>query len=57
MNDLLTQDEVAAWFRISTRTLRAWRQRGFGPKTVPFPAGVRYRLEDVEAWLAERKEK
>lgn len=44
---------------LSKRTLEGWRTRGLGP--VPTPLGdsiqspVVYRIEDLDAWLLERR--
>ena len=46
----LTQDELAARWRISERTLDRWRALGTGPAWLKLNGRVRYRLEDVEAF-------
>jgi excisionase family DNA binding protein len=49
---LITARELAKLLRISTRTL--WRLRSAGdlPKAVRLGSAVRWRLDDVEKWLA-----
>ncbi len=55
---LISPTEAATLLGISRRTLDGWRHRGGGPryhKLSPGRAGrVRYALEDIDAWLAER---
>jgi predicted DNA-binding transcriptional regulator AlpA len=56
-NEMLTRLEAAALLRIRPHTLANWTTRGRGPARVKLGAGpraaVRYRLSDVEAWLAD----
>lgn len=42
---------LAACLGIPVRTVYAWRYRGEGPKGYKIGRHVRYRPEDVEAWL------
>lgn len=54
-SDLLTPDQVAASLGLSHRTLAAWRSsRRGGPAWVKCGNRVRYRRQDVAAWLAGR---
>ena len=46
----LTQQELAACWRISVRTLERWRWLGEGPQFIKVGGRVVYRLEDVEAY-------
>ena len=51
----LTEKEVATQLSVTTRCLQAWRYRGGGPKYIRISARcVRYRPEDVRAWIEER---
>ena len=50
----LAQKELARRWGYSTRTLERWRVAGHGPKFLKLNGRVRYRLEDVEAFEAER---
>ncbi|MFI8465619.1 MULTISPECIES: helix-turn-helix transcriptional regulator [Stutzerimonas stutzeri subgroup] len=51
-SDLLTADQVAAALGLSHRTLAAWRStRRGGPAWVKCGSAVRYRRQDVAAWL------
>jgi len=52
---LLTVDQAAEYLSFQPRTLDAWRVRGCGPKFVRVSArAVRYRIEDLVEWAAER---
>lgn len=54
-SDLLTPDQVAASLGLSHRTLAAWRSsRRGGPAWVKCGNRVRYRRQDVAAWLEGR---
>lgn len=50
MTKLLTQQDVAEYLGVSTRTVRDLPIR----RVRPTPRTVRYRVEDVEAYLAKR---
>jgi hypothetical protein len=43
--------------RVSLASVRRWRQRETGPTYIKAGACVRYRREDVEAWLRGREVK
>ena len=52
---LLTESEAARILGFSIRTLQGWRYRGGGPRFVRVSRGcIRYRREDLEAWIEER---
>lgn len=51
-NRMWTAAEVAAYFRASPGRLANLRSAGLGPKYVKVGSSVRYRAEDVEAYLA-----
>lgn len=38
---------------VEPQTLKLWRRNGTGPRYVKFGNRVRYRVSDIEAWLAE----
>ena len=48
----LTQKQLASRWRISQRTLEAWRWRGYGPPHLKIGGRCIYRLEDVESFEA-----
>jgi len=51
---LATSTEVAAYLRVSERTLEDWAYRGGGPEFSYAGQQRRYKWEDVERYLAER---
>lgn len=51
----LTQTDLARRWRISPRTLERWRWLGQGPKYLKIGGRVVYRLEDIEAYEAEKQ--
>jgi hypothetical protein len=59
MNDQLIDSKTLAKDILklgSERSLEAWRRRGYGPAFIRIsPRAVRYRKQDVEAWLSERR--
>jgi excisionase family DNA binding protein len=54
MQPLLTQDQASEWLSLSVRTLERMRVAGNGPRFVRMGKSIRYRLCDVEAWIASR---
>ncbi|KMK68600.1 AlpA family transcriptional regulator [Puniceibacterium sp. IMCC21224] len=48
----MTQQQLAARWQMSPRTLEQWRWLGKGPRFLKIGARVLYREEDVEAWEA-----
>jgi predicted DNA-binding transcriptional regulator AlpA len=51
---LLRDTAVSRMLDISVATLRQWRFQKRGPRFVKFGAAVRYRPEDIAAWLDRR---
>ena len=52
---LMTTSQAAKVLGLSRRTLEAYRVRGGGPRFVRIaPTCVRYRPQDVEAWVDAR---
>jgi excisionase family DNA binding protein len=51
---LATVGEVAAFLRVPPGTLYRWRYVGVGPPAYRVGKHLRFRWEDVEAWLSER---
>lgn len=52
MKDLMTDKELAIELDTTTQSLADHRYRGTGPAFVKFGRKVRYRRQDVEAYLA-----
>lgn len=51
---LLNEHDVARVTALSVATVRRWRLVRQGPKFIKIGAAVRYRPEDISAWLASR---
>lgn len=51
---LLNEREVATSCSISVLTSRKWRSVKRGPKFIKLSTLVRYRPEDIDAWIAEQ---
>jgi predicted DNA-binding transcriptional regulator AlpA len=50
-SELLNEHQVANSVQLSVASERRWRLFRTGPKYLKIGAAVRYRREDVEAWL------
>jgi predicted DNA-binding transcriptional regulator AlpA len=48
---LLTEQDVSRITHMSLPTVRRWRLFKRGPKYLKIGAAVRYRTEDISAWL------
>jgi excisionase family DNA binding protein len=46
-----TTQDVAEFLRVPVQTLYEWRTKGYGPKGFRVGRYVRYRREDVLAWI------
>jgi len=51
---MATPPEVAGYLQVPVKTLYQWRYRGEGPRAFRVGRHIRYRWEDVGAWLASR---
>jgi predicted DNA-binding transcriptional regulator AlpA len=51
---LLTEHDVARVTGLSVASVRRWRLFKAGPKYLKISASVRYRSEDLRAWLETR---
>ena len=49
---LLTEHQTAICIAVSVAALRKWRALGRGPVYIKVGRLVRYRREDIEAWLS-----
>ena len=49
---MITQDELACQLGVSKQTLFNWRLSRKGPPHVRIGSRIRYRVEDVKAWIA-----
>lgn len=46
--------EVADYLSVPVATLAQWRYLGTGPRFLKVGRHIRYRLRDVESWLADQ---
>ncbi|AXK45493.1 helix-turn-helix transcriptional regulator [Brachybacterium saurashtrense] len=54
MTHWLSTDQAAQYLGYREGTLRVWRAKDQGPAYTRTPSGsIRYRIEDLEAWLSE----
>jgi len=51
MTELLTEEQARVLLHMSKKALQGWRYRGEGPPFVKLGACVRYRLEDLQAYV------
>lgn len=49
---LLNQDEVAELIQVSPKTLEYWRYKGTGPQWVKVGSLPRYRVSDIQNYIA-----
>jgi excisionase family DNA binding protein len=49
---LHTTPQAAAYLGLSPNTLNRWRYTGDGPRFVKLGRAVRYRIEDLDEWVA-----
>jgi predicted DNA-binding transcriptional regulator AlpA len=52
---LWTRTELAEYLGISPSTLTVWRYRGQGPVAVKIGNRLRWRPDDVDAWIAAHR--
>jgi excisionase family DNA binding protein len=52
--ELLTITEAADLLRAPVATLRYWRHLGTGPRSFRLGRRVLYRVDDLQAWIAEQ---
>jgi excisionase family DNA binding protein len=52
---LATPAEIAEFLGVPKKTVYSWRSTGGGPPALRVGKHLRYRWEDVEAWLAEQR--
>jgi len=54
MMDVLRTNEAAGYIGLRKSTLEAWRCRGGGPIFLKLGKAVRYRKEDLDAFISAR---
>ena len=56
MTGLMSENQAAEVLQVTPRALQAWRTRGGGPAYLRISHRcVRYRPEDLEQWLEDRR--
>ncbi len=54
---LLRTPAAATYLDVSPQTMRNWRSAGSGPPAIKLNGGaIRYRLADLDAWIAAQRE-
>ena len=53
---LLTVRELADLLQVPPKTIYTWRYKGVGPPAIPLGRYLRFRADDVAAWLQSRAE-
>lgn len=48
---VLTIDQLAEYLQVPKRTIYVWRTRGEGPRAIKVGRELRFRAQDVNAWL------
>jgi excisionase family DNA binding protein len=54
LEELMTVQDVARICRVQVGTVRRWRFDGHGPRGILLGRHLRFRPEDVRAWLDSR---
>jgi predicted DNA-binding transcriptional regulator AlpA len=54
LEELLNEHDVARVTGLSVASVRRWRLLRQGPRYLKIGSAVRYRTEDISAWLATR---
>jgi predicted DNA-binding transcriptional regulator AlpA len=54
LEELLNEHDVARLTGLSVATVRRWRLLRQGPRYIKIGAAVRYKAEDISAWLGLR---
>ena len=51
LDRMLLPEDVAAFLGVPVKTLYQWRYKGVGPPGIRVGRHVRYRRQDLDAWL------
>lgn len=57
LGDYLSVDELAQYLQLSKETIYHWRLEGTGPRATKLGKHLRYRRENIEAWLQARTDR
>ena len=55
VREVFTTKQAADYLSLSPARLEIWRHEGGGPDYVKLARSVRYRKEDIDAWLASNR--
>jgi predicted DNA-binding transcriptional regulator AlpA len=55
LHQMLTEQDAADVLCQSVRTLQKWRVNGFGPSYFKIGRSVRYRRDELTAWIESRR--
>lgn len=55
IDSTISSTELAKLLGVSDATLTRWRAMQYGPKYLQLGHKIRYRQEDVDAWLIEQQ--
>lgn len=53
-DERLRERDLADELRIPVETVKGWRRRGVGPRSVKLVGVISYLRSDVDAWIAEQ---
>lgn len=56
MDNLLNIKQLSELMGVPKATIYGWRYKSFGPPAIVLGRHLRWRREDVDAWLRERRE-
>lgn len=51
---VMTSTQVSEYLTVPEETLQKWRCQGYGPPHAKIGRAVRYRRQDVDAWIASQ---
>jgi len=57
VKEWFTVNELAEWLQVPPGTVYQWRYHGTGPVGHRIGRHLRFRREDVEAWVGQRRDK
>lgn len=51
----IAEPGAAVYINYKISTLRAWRRQGRGPAYIRYGRSIRYRIADLDAWVAAHR--
>jgi|TARA_Y100000294_G_scaffold127562_1_gene119107 excisionase family DNA binding protein len=55
-SEWLSTNDLAEWLQVPPATVSRWRYQGTGPVGYRVGRHIRYRRDDIETWLQQRRE-